>query len=366
MSNPRRGAIDPFSLTFLGFLVVSLTLGVITVFRNSSFDIRQRAQTYPPYRCTENQCVTCNYGETGCEYENLSACSAECKSPPPPPPSCVGQNSACIPTVDNCCSGFSCSQNQNGTHSCLAPVECPERCRNQNGCYANTPGTCIPYCKAECDSVGGCSSMSSLGGVCKQTPETNLCQTSQTYRCNGNTSEYCAAAGLTPVVSVSCEFGCAESGKCKLATTCPAECSGNCNSDNTCKIAPVCTCPNGCIEQNGALICADSGIGVGGGQLPDGAACKPTLQGTDCASGVCNNDPATVKWICGELPTPIESSSPVQPTYTGECRYGAWPPFVPGCDECDYGYFWDGIRSFCKSTPPQPESPQTSPVGSSC
>src|SRR3989338_5071775 len=91
--------------------------------QNTQFDIRQRAQSYPPYKCSENQCVTCNYGESGCVYENLSACAAECKLPPPPPPSCLGQNSACIPTVNNCCSGFECQPGTSG-YTCQPPEGC--------------------------------------------------------------------------------------------------------------------------------------------------------------------------------------------------------------------------------------------------
>src|SRR3989344_3208964 len=231
MSNSRRGSTDPFSLTILGFLIVSLSLGALAVIRNSSFDIRQRAQTYSS---CEQQCMIKNPGWSPDDCEQFCQSQSQPKSSTPP----------------------------------TLPI-CPDYC--ENNCIAdvitaNNTYACLPYCTALLNSCQYGCDPNATGGQCKLSPQ-NVCTASQIYRCNGSTSEYCAVSGQPPVSAISCPLGCVN-GKCIISPVCPNECTNGCYSDNTCKPSnqPICPdqCANECVanlnnlDENGNFKCRTS------------------------------------------------------------------------------------------------------------
>src|SRR3989344_3145493 len=191
-----RGAIEPISLGVLGLIVTSIVIGTVAVIRTATFDVRQRARTYP----------TC-------------------------------------------------------------PSYCLNDCTEQNDTLV-----CLAYCTENLikDCTYGCQETTG-GGVCKSAPPANVCTTSQTYRCNGATSEYCAVSGQPPASSTKCEFGCSdENGKCKVAQTCPSQCIKGCYPDNTCQAYCSSEMESECAAK--------------------GTTCNATLTG-----GVCNASPEPVQ-----------------------------------------------------------------------
>ena len=190
VNSSNRGSADPFSLTILGFLVVSFVVGTIAVVSSQSFDIRQRAQSLypsPTYDCRndfEGQCVpnnfTCNWGTT---ITQAAGCSSGQK--------CVPRTSTCYLPVDT-------------------PTVCPTSCLN--GCILKADNTkeCIPYCTAQTtiSCQYGCDPTIS-GGVCKVG-----CPSECVNGCIGGSQVCNAYCAISCPVGQAC-LGTSEGGYCR-------------------------------------------------------------------------------------------------------------------------------------------------------
>ena len=334
----NRGSFDPFTISILGFLVVSLSLGALAVIRNSSFDIRQRAQSYS----CEQECLM-DPSHSGWLPDD---CEQLCQQPSPLYRRC--RNNACVQTTDS--SGTACQQNL----ECL-PLSNGSSCSSNSQCSSNLCLNSIcknPLCPTNC--AGGCVANTSdldSNGNYKCATVTSVCAVSQGYQCNGNNSEYCSEVGNPPSSSIYCVLGCSESGKCITAASCPADCPGGCTDENVCTTA-YCSSNrlNDCASKNQSCVKNFVG-GFCTNKLTNGTACT---DGSDCTSGFCESASGTANKTCvppeAVAIPPIDTAKSTDLTES-ECRELSGC-FVPGSvvDTCVFNGAANGGLQCCQGT----------------
>src|SRR3989344_1389285 len=231
VNSKNRGSADPFSLTILGFLVISFVVGTMAVL-NNRFDIRQRAQTYPD--CTQgvSSCLGKYNGDSCTSGGSTGSCVlgggvCTCNLPQSSPTydcrsdfegQCVPSNYTCNPgTTITQASGCSGSQKcVPKTSTCHLPTDTPPSCPTSclNGCIITENNTteCLPFCHPQLSCPYGCNPTIS-GGVCKAG-----CPSKCSNGCAGGTQVCNAYCSISCAVGQEC-LGTSEGGTCHATTS---------------------------------------------------------------------------------------------------------------------------------------------------
>lgn len=334
-----KGYIEPLTLGVLGLILISLTIGTVSVLRNN-FDIRERAQTYAQrYSCVSGTCRQDNSGS----YENLNACSFACRPAASPTPYCSGSgNYTCqgniskycvnpnIPTSDQtCASGYTCVADSrrcvvsetlcttSGTYSCSGNTSrfCPTAgvapsqitCESGQNCVSDSrrcvtnPNYCGTTLGYFCDGATSkyCASANSQANLQTCTGEQTCvtdgrrcvsnqtaCQNKVGFSCEGQNSIYCSSPTSIPDSQT-----CTSNQQCVTNTTrctslprCPTECRNGCfatdnNQDNTLDCRAYCKFPEGCFYED------STGGRSKNNPLQEFEGCS-TTSNVPCASGL--------------------------------------------------------------------------------